>query len=202
MKLKYEISASLISVTTTMINYQNINNIANLRKMKTKKIPIPENSLICSYLPANYSDSFECNCVSSKEITPDDMLIALWTTWPIWLKWLFKLRSILVKPFKLKSDIDDYVENLKQCLINAKPNKYISVSSKSDEETVMCTIDKHLTFYLSVIVRKEKEDKKTIITTTLVNFHNILGRCYFTVIYPFHTIIVPTMVKHFLKKMK
>lgn len=170
--------------------------------MKTKKVPIPENSLICSYLPANYSDSFECNYISSKEITPDDMQIAFWTTCPTWLNRLFKLRTILVKPFKLKSNINDYAEDLRQCVINSKSHKYISIPSKSNEETVLCTIDKHLTFYFSVIVRKKEEDKKTIIATTLVNCHNILGHCYFTVIYPFHTIIVPSMIKNILKKMK
>lgn len=167
--------------------------------MNTKKVPIPQNSLIYSYLPSDYSDSFECNFIFSKDITPDEIQIAFWTTWPKWLKWLFNLRTILVKPFKLKSDISDYAENLKECLINGKSHKYISVPSKSDEETVTCTIDKHLTFYLSIIVRKAKGNKKSITVTTFVNFHNTLGRCYFLVIYPFHNIVVRAVLKHLVK---
>ena len=167
--------------------------------MKVKKTPISENSLVYSHLPSNYSDSFECNFISSKEITPDDILIAFWTAWPTWLNWLFKLRTILVKPFKLKSDINSYVETLRECIISGKPNQSISIPSKSNEETVMCTIDKHLTFYLSVIVRKE-ENKKTVIATTLVNYHNLLGRCYFFIIYPFHNIMIKDLLKRIVKK--
>lgn len=168
--------------------------------MKIKKISIPKNSLVYGYLPSNYSDSFACNFISSKEITPNDIQIAFWTTQPVWVGWLLKLRAILVKPFKLKSDMDDYAENLRECLINGKPHKYISVASKSDDETITCNIDRHLTFYLSVIVRKEERNKTSIILTTLVNFHNLLGRCYFFVIYPFHRILVRVMLKYLVKR--
>ena len=168
--------------------------------MKTKKIPIPQDSLVYSYLPSDYSDSFECKYISSKDITPDDVQIAIWTTWPIWLNWLFKLRTILVKPFKLKSDINSYAEIIKECLINGKPHEGISVLSKSSEETVMCTIDKHLTFYLSVIIKKGEGNKKSVIATTLVNFNNLLGRCYFFVIYPFHTFLVRVLLKYIIKR--
>lgn len=169
--------------------------------MKTKKISIPHNSLIYSYLPSDYSDSFKCDFISTKDITPNDIQIAFWTTKPVWIEWLLKLRAILVKPFKLKSDINDYVDNLRECLVNDKTHKYISVPSTSDDETVTCNIDKHLTFYLSVIVLKEEENKKSIIVTTLVNFHNLFGRCYFFVIYPFHIILVGAMLKYLVKKL-
>lgn len=168
--------------------------------MNTKKIAIPEDSLIYGYLPSNYSDAFECNFVSQHEIKPDDVLIAFWSTKPKWIDWLLKMRGVLVKPFRLKSDMGDYVENLKACLINGKPHKYISVPSKSNEETITCNIDKHLTFYLSIKVHTKENGNKSIIATTLVNFHNRFGRCYFTAIYPFHNILVRVMLKYIVKK--
>ncbi len=169
--------------------------------MKTKKIPIPQTSLIYSYLPTGYSDSFECNFISSKDITPDEVQIAFWTTKPIWIEWLLSLRAILVKPFGIKSDISDYAKNLRECLIKGISHKYISVPSKSNDETVTCNVDKHLTFYLSIIVRKGEGNKKSIIATTLVNFHNYLGRCYFFIIYPFHTYLVRVMLRYLVKKL-
>lgn len=168
--------------------------------MKTRKIPIPQNSLVYNYLPSNYSDSFECKFISSKEIKPDDVQIAFWTTKPIWIDWLLKLRAILVKPFGIKSNINDYADNLKECLINDTHYKYISVPSKSNNETVTCNVDKHLTFYLSVIVREKEGNQKSIIATTLVNFHNLFGRCYFLVIYPFHNILVRVMLRYLVKR--
>lgn len=172
------------------------------KNMKTKKISIPQNSLVYNYLPSDYSDSFECNFISSKDIRPDDVQIAFWTTKPIWIDWLLHLRTILVKPFGIKSDINDYADNLRECLINGISYKYISAISKSNNETVTCNVDKHLTFYLSIIVRKGEENKKSVIATTLVNFHNLLGRCYFFVIYPFHNILVRVMLKYLVKKIR
>lgn len=169
--------------------------------MKIRKIPIPQSSLVHSYLPSDYSDSYECKFISSKEIKSDDVQIAFWTTKPIWIDWLLKLRAILVKPFGIKSNINDYANNLKECLINDIHCKYISIPSKSNNETVTCNIDKHLTFYFSVIIREE-ETKKTIIATTLVNFHNLFGRCYFFVIYPFHNILVRVMLRHLVKRIR
>lgn len=168
--------------------------------MKTKKIPVPKNSLVNNYLPSNYFDSFECNFISSKEIKPDDVQIAFWTARPIWIDWLFKLRAILVKPFGLKTEINEYAENLRKCLICGIPHKYISVPSKSGDETVTCNVDKHLTFYLSVIISKKEGDRQSVVLTTLVNFHNLLGHCYFVVIYPFHTILVRAMLKYVVKR--
>lgn len=57
------------------------------RNMKTKKISNPQNSLVYNYLPSDYSDSFECNFISSKDIRPDDVQITFWTTKPIWIDW-------------------------------------------------------------------------------------------------------------------
>lgn len=170
--------------------------------MKIKKNSIPQNSLVSNYLPSDYSDSFECNFISSKDIKPDDVQIAFWTTKPIWVDWLLKLRAILVKPFGIKSDINDYADNLRECLINGISCKYISAPSKSNNETVTCNVDKHLTFYLSVIILKGDGNKKSVIITTLVNFHNLLGRCYFFVIYPFHNILVRVMLRYLVKKIR
>ncbi|MFR8355671.1 MAG: hypothetical protein ACLVEJ_08430 [Parabacteroides sp.] len=46
--------------------------------MKVKDSTIPPGSLINKYLPANYSDSFECEIDSDKKITPDDIQISFW----------------------------------------------------------------------------------------------------------------------------
>ena len=71
--------------------------------MKVKNSTIPADSLINKYLPANYSDAFECEITTEKEITADDILISLWTDMPDWVNKLFKLRNLLVKPFGLQA---------------------------------------------------------------------------------------------------
>jgi len=169
--------------------------------MNTKKIPVPQNSLIFSYLPATYSDSYECDFISSKEISTDDIVIALWTTWPEWFKSLFKLRGILVKPFKVKSNINDIIEAIKDC-INGKTMKYLSVPSKSNNETVLCGSEKHLTFYLSAMTQEKTGGIKSITITTLVNCHNLPGYCYFYIIAPFHKIIIRVLLNNLTKRIE
>ena len=70
--------------------------------MKVRNSSIPPDSLVNKYLPAKYSDSCECEIISDKEITADDIQISLWTDMPDWVNHLFKLRNLLVKPFGLK----------------------------------------------------------------------------------------------------
>ena len=170
--------------------------------MKTKKQPISENTLAFQYLPANYSDSFECRFTSTKEITADDVLISFWTNFPKWVEFLFKLRNVLVKPFKIESDksIDKLSQSIKECISEGKAFDFMSVVSKSENETILCVDDKHLKFYISVLVDKDAKHNQSITASTIVKYHNFLGRCYFIVISPFHNIIVKNMIKYIVKK--
>jgi hypothetical protein len=169
--------------------------------MKTKKTTIPEDSLIRRYLPVDYSDAFECTFTSSKEVKADDVQLAFWSEKPAWINQLFNLRNFLVKPFKLRTDRkDDFLRNLNDAIRTGTPHGMVSIPAKSATETVLSMDDKHLLFYLSVQVKEQGENRKTVVATTLVRFHNALGKCYFAVIFPFHKLVVRSMLKYVIKK--
>lgn len=168
--------------------------------IKTKKTTIPEDSLIRRYLPMDYSDAFECAFTSTKEVKANEVQLAFWSTKPAWVNQLFKLRNFLVKPFKLNADKDNFQSSLKEAIRTGKAHGSMSIPAKSATETVLCIDDKHLIFYLSVQVKEQSENRKTVIATTLVRFHNALGKCYFTLICPFHKIVVKSMLKYVIKK--
>lgn len=169
--------------------------------MKIRKAQILASDLIYQYLPADYIECLKCNFSGKKKITADDIMVAFWTMPPKWVDSLFKLRNILVKPFGIQGGNNDSRIELEKCIRTGGSYSFMSISAKSDNETILCANDKHLVMYLSIQVKELNESDKEITTSTLVKFHNLLGRAYFLVIYPFHCIIVKTMLKSVIKNL-
>ena len=167
--------------------------------MKVRNSSIPPDSLINKYLPANYSDSFECEIISDKEITADDIQISLWTDMPDWVNQLFKLRNLLVKPFGLKGG-EDKIQDFKESIRSGGSCGFAAVPDKSPQETIVRLDDKHLCAYLSVHIENLEENRKKVRIITVVHFHYWLGYVYFYTICPFHYLVVMNILKYTLKK--
>lgn len=171
--------------------------------IKVRKGEIPANSLVEAYLPASYSDVFECTVVNGKSFTPDDLQVNFWTTQPKWLEYLFKIRNILVKPFGL-SDGKGSNEEFANCIRSGGQLGMVNVPPKTPEETILELSDKHLDAILSVYIKEDKEGtdiKRTVVTSTLVHYHNKLGVIYFFFIRPFHKIVVRSMLSQCVRRM-
>lgn len=170
--------------------------------MKSK---IPANSLAEKYLPADYSEAYEMIVEKNSQLTPDNLLIAFWTDFPAWVRRLFSLRDILVKPFGLKGADDNYStfqQKFTEMVRTGGSYQVMSLSAKSENETVMQLTDKHLTTELSCHTENAVENKLKISIITIVHYHNALGKIYFAVIKPFHIIIVKAIMKRSIDKLK
>ncbi len=55
--------------------------------------------------------------------------------------------------------------------------------------------DKHLLFYVDIFITPLETGKQMIEVTTLVKYHNWVGKAYFFCIKPFHRVIVPLVLK-------
>ena len=86
--------------------------------MKVCKSPLPENSRIVRYPDANYRDCFRCRLQIPGKVSPNQVMAAFWTTSPAWLKFLFRLRDLLVRPFGLKTGEGPSREKLEEALNN------------------------------------------------------------------------------------
>ena len=75
--------------------------------MKIHKTDIPPRSLLTPCLPGDYHDCFTYGMTCRRKISPDDLMVAFWTTMPGWADTLFKLRNALVRPFGLQTDNGD-----------------------------------------------------------------------------------------------
>jgi hypothetical protein len=148
-------------------------------------------------------DVYLCTIENKNDINPDNLLINFWTVWPKWVELLFKLRNILVKPFGLSTNNDENKDNnqkLAECIRSGGSYKLFIVLRKNANETVIQLNDTHLSAEMSVHINDAENNKKTISTSTVVHFHNKLGRAYFFVIRPFHGIIVKSLIKNTLKE--
>ncbi len=168
--------------------------------MRIRRTTIPSRALISNYLPANYTDVFECLISHGKKITADDLMITFWTNSPGWVNRLFRLRDWIVKPFGIRPGGNASKEKLEDAIKNGGYYGFVSVVAKSDTETVISADDKHLKMYFSISTENPVTGQQKLTVTTVVHFHNWLGYVYFYAIYPFHQLIVPSMIKHTVKK--
>ena len=126
--------------------------------------------LIDKYLPADYHDTFIMKSQKpAEQIIPKELIKKIFNHSPAWLNFLMKVRNILVKT--------------EDCIIEDTEN-----------EAIMRKDDKHLLFYVSIA----KIGNDLIDITTVVQYHNALGKAYFFFIKPFHKMIVPRVAKELI----
>ncbi len=169
--------------------------------MKIRKTHISADSLISKYLPANYTDSFECILTTKEDISADDIMVSFWTNTPKWVDKLFMLRDWIVKPFGIQPGNNRSNKLFEKAIRDNESYMFITVVAKSDNETLIEANDKHLKMYFSVQTDRLSKKEQKVIVSTIVFFHNWLGKAYFFFIYPFHLFIVPSMMKHSIKKL-
>jgi hypothetical protein len=132
-------------------------------------------------LPTDYVDVFSAIVPENEHLTPDNILVAIWTDFPQWVRVLFKLRDWLVKLFGLKTGENekDFEQKFEAAIRNSGQYNLMTVPAKSADETVMRLTDKYLTTELSVCNEKQNDNQLKISIITLVHFHNALGKIYF-----------------------
>jgi len=113
---------------------------------------------------------------------------------PVWLRALFRLRSWLVSPFGLRTSGNPSPEPSTHPPRIGDRVGLFTVMDLAADEIVLGEDDRHLDFRVSVL-RQEASGRAGLVVTTVVRIHNLLGRVYFTVIKPFHRLIVPAMMR-------
>jgi Protein of unknown function (DUF2867). len=171
-----------------------------MKKIKIQKGQIAEDSLLQKMLPTNYFDAFTCIVPHNTNITTDELQIGFWAYRPQWAISLMRLRNALVKPLKLNTDnilTKERVSNI----VEGNDSNSLRLYEKTANETILYKDDKHLRFYFStqIVSINEKELKVTV--STIVKFHNKIGRLYFAIISPFHTILVKCQFKRLINNL-
>ena len=153
--------------------------------MRMEKVDIAECSFIYDVSQeANYTECYQSK-VNNGKITLESCLLSLLYK-PQWVKILYKLRNVLVKPFGLKATTGS----------NATPNVqkgdkfvFFNVLERNEREILLFANDKHLEAWFS-IQYDVNQDCSVVTFATVFKYHNLMGRIYFIIIKPFHYLII------------
>lgn len=161
-------------------------------KKIVKSRSVPAGSVIAENFPAiDFCDSYRIDPQPGH--SPDQLVNRLFRL-PGWVSGLLKLRNRLVRIVGLKgadkkeSDVADFYPV-------GTTAGYFTVLDRNDREIVIGENDKHLDFRVSLLHTPDG-----IYCTTIVHYHNRLGRVYFFFIRPFHSIIVRSLVRRNLSQ--
>lgn len=175
-----------------------------MRKVrKNKKLPI--DSIIIKNFSGKiqYIDSLSIDIENKIKYTVDYLTALVFTSIPNWSKILFKIRNIAVKPFGLEAGSIPDLNNISLTVRYDIGDRaiFFHVVDRSNSEIVMAEDDKHLYFRISLLTKEStKPGYQTIYLTTIVQFHNILGKIYFVPVKPFHKLIVKRLLLNFSEK--
>jgi hypothetical protein len=142
--------------------------------IKVTKSTLPADSLIQKYLPADYVDVFAAIAPENERLTPDNLLIGLWT---------------------------DFPKQFPEMVRSGGNYGFVDIPAKNGNETVMQLSDKHLTVRLSVHIASITDNQLKISITTVVHYRNLLGKVYFFMIRPFHKFIVKIIARRGIKRL-
>lgn len=162
------------------------------------KIPIPKGSLINNQpMSIHYVDCYQAEFRTQRDVSVESMVRYLLNYNPKWVEWLMLLRNLIVKPFGLQTSNGD-----SPILTIAKGKKVsvFEILECTDDEVLLCYTDKHLDACLSVMLTKLHHQHEVTITT-IVHYHNNIGRIYFFLIKPFHILIVKTMIIQMIRQL-
>lgn len=162
----------------------------------------PERSIIANQLSReiDYVDSFQV-IVPDKNESIDYIATCIFSSLPDWGEMLMALRNTIVKPFGLE------VSDARPERINDPEVQYeigdkavlFPVVDRNGSEIVMAKDDTHLDFKCSVLAEKAANELCIVSLTTIVSFHNRFGRLYFSLIKPFHKLLIKQCLKGYLK---
>ena len=119
----------------------------------------------------DYTDEFS-DIIHTERFISAAELSELFFSAPKWITLLMKFRN--VKKERKLSDL---------------------VHIESENMATVCKNDKHLDLEIVFMTESMERDNQRISVSTKVRFHNNLGKCYFSIIKPFHILICTTLLQ-------
>ncbi len=172
--------------------------------MKVTKATLPIDSILVHF-KYDYTDSYQGVSTNAVSLDPVIVAKAFFSSEPEWISWLFSLRNRLVAVVGLKTGGN--AGNRQQLLakFQGRPGERLGlfeVFDSTGNELVLGENDKHLDFRVSLFIDSPNETQQRLTISTVVAFHNWLGRLYFLAVKPFHKHIVQSMLRAVIVRME
>lgn len=155
------------------------------------KVNIPEESVVYAYISdVDYSDAYSMK-LGDDAMSAEEIYIHLFSHIPDWVMNMMVLRNKIVALFGLKTE--GKMSDVKPLKVGEKSGIFM-IYDIEKEEVIAGEDNVHLDFRVSVI----RQDDEVVIST-LVDYNNLFGRVYMTIITPFHKMVVKAMMKNAVK---
>ncbi|MDR3514895.1 MAG: DUF2867 domain-containing protein [Azospirillaceae bacterium] len=155
--------------------------------------PPPESRLAALFGGADLVDAFAVAIPAdaTRDITAVAEAIFGHPAW--WFRTLLAVRDAVAAGFGLKT-----TQQIRRIADKKSGDRidFFPVLSRSGRELIIGEDDRHLDFRASILVRPLGEGREfEVVATTVVHCHNRPGRCYLTLILPFHRRVVRSSLR-------
>lgn len=154
-------------------------------------VALPAESQIRGFYPSvDLADAYAISLPAQACRDPEVLARFLFARPPSSLRWLLKVRDLLVAPFGVKTT------TRLQASGTSIPGQRIGIFRIYDTnstEIILGEDDRHLDFRLSILFRPVEgsaENAAQLVLSTVVICHNTLGRAYIALIAPFHRLVI------------
>ncbi|TNC96820.1 MAG: hypothetical protein FD121_1061 [Gallionellaceae bacterium] len=164
---------------------------------KVTRIAVPAGSEINNRLAgASYYDCYAITVPNDGRSALGYFLTAISNT-PSWVNSLMTLRNKTVLLFGLKDlgGMGDFDAAKKDS--DYLPGDRVGIFtliSNTPNEVLLGDSDKHLDVVLSIYKNSTNQDACSIVVTTVVHTHNLLGKAYMLPVTPLHKLIAPAVL--------
>ena len=155
------------------------------------RIAPPAESRLSDWYPgASLTDSFAVALPPGAPADVDTLATLLFADPPAWFTILLAIRDRVMTPFGVKAS---------HTLSGGEHIAFFPVLSRSTDEIVLGADDRHFDFRASVLLRRTDN---SLVATTVVRCHNLLGRLYLAAILPFHVLIVTDSLRRLRRRLQ
>ncbi|UOQ52548.1 DUF2867 domain-containing protein [Hymenobacter cellulosivorans] len=164
-----------------------------MTKIAVNLVPLPHLSALAA-TAADHTDAYRVSLPAHAPRDASAIAELLFGQGPAWVRRLMQLRDWLVRPFGLATlPAPAPADPPIPLTVGAHVGPF-RVFGVTAQEVILGQDDAHLDFRVSVLVTGP-----AVVVTTVVWFHNGFGRAYFTLIRPFHHLVVPALLRYALR---
>lgn len=146
----------------------------------------------------DYVDSFSLPLPPSAPPL-DELLVHTLSDLPGWVWFLLALRDRIVGVLGLRKGGDALPGHSELPLRAGGRVGFFSVAARRSsgdcDEILLAADDRHLEVCVSALCARDADGELRFAMTTIVEFHNLLGRLYFVPVRPFHRLILMDMIR-------
>ena len=169
-----------------------------MEKYIIEKVTVPKNSLANQSLSCrHYSDAYQAILPGESSHDVEFITRMFLTTVPSWVSRLMKVRDRIVSLIGLKTSSRSEVKDIKLEL--GSNIGIFRVLNRSSQEILLGEDDRHLNFRVSILV-EGVNGLNYLTVSTVVYFHNWIGKLYFFIVGKVHKVIVPSMMRNIVRK--